>query len=293
MSQRVLIFGSSGQLGGDLLPLLKADSSFEVKGLSHSECSVEDPVLVEKVINEFNPFAVVNCTSYNFVDRAESDPKGAFGINSSAVATMARLCGEKGIYFVHFSTDYVFDGQNKRAYREEDPVHPINIYGLSKWSGEEAVRILCPNHCIIRTVGLYGFRRNLTKYNFIEKIIAQAETGATIRVKSDSFTNPTYAWELARSTIGVLKQKLQGTYHGANTGSCSWYDYAREILKLSGLSSKAPIEPIQGDFGTVKIRRPVHSVLDPKKYQESGVQKLSSWNEALMSYFQRRKQSGS
>jgi dTDP-4-dehydrorhamnose reductase len=285
-NRRILILGATGQLGSDLVRSLQDKSSCKVFALSHEKCDICDPDQIRKAFQEFQPDSVVNCTAYNLVDAAQSDINGAFELNSVAVASLAKLAQENNLYFVHFSTDFVFDGKSQRPYQEDDSVAPLNIYGLSKAAGEKAIRILNPNHCIIRTCGLYGFRNGKENYNFIEKILSQVKKGNPIKVKNDTWMNPTYARELARTTCDVLDKKLLGTYHGANTGKCTWFEFTKEILKNAGI--EYPIEPVSSSPSNQTTPRPLFSVLDSTKLIKTGVTPLSSWQDALASYFQRR-----
>jgi dTDP-4-dehydrorhamnose reductase len=287
-SKTVIILGSTGQLGSELFTLLSKDANLKVHGLPHGEIDVTDAALMESVFSSHNPQLLINCTAYNFVEQASTDPGPAFDVNAGAVGHMARLCAAQRCYFVHFSTDYVFDGKSGRPYREDDPTAPLNIYGLSKTSGEQAIGILNDRACIIRTCGVYGFRKTARPgHNFIEKILQQVPKGETIKVRNDLVCTPTSAFELARATVELIQIEPSGIFHITAAGECSWYEFARAILDEAGVGSH-PITATQGHPQGSTTPRPAYTVLSNEKLHRSGVRPLLPWREALHEYFQRR-----
>ncbi len=284
--QRILILGATGQLGSELMRACGSRSSWGAKGLSHSDLEITNASAVRTALGEFRPWAVFNCAAYNQVETAETDPLPAFTLNSAAVAHLAAVCHELDILLVHFSSDHVFDGKSKIPYREEDPAFPLSSYGLSKLSGEQAIRLLHPRHCILRTCGVYGHARSPgAKLNFVEKILGKAGRGELLRVRDDLVCTPTAASELADAACQLLEKEAVGTFHATNTGSCTWLEFSREILRLAAVAGN--VEPLElPDSPRIALRPPM-SVLCTDKLAAHGV-KMSSWKAALTSYILRR-----
>lgn len=287
MRQRtVLILGSSGQLGGELRRVFGARSQWNVRALSHEDIELTDAPAVHTLLRNVQPWAVVNCAAYNGVEAAETNPAAAFAINTSGVASLAHECRALDCLLVHFSTDYVFDGYTDRPYVEADPPAPLNIYGLSKLAGEQAVRLLHPRHCLVRTCGLYGRTRSPNaKLNFVEAILLTAGRGKPLEVRSDLVCTPTSASELAEVVAQLVEREMVGTFNVTNTGWCSWYQFAQEILLQEAISRQVVPVPtaVEG------ARRPRWSVLSAAKLEASGVRLLSPWQEALADYLRHRK----
>jgi dTDP-4-dehydrorhamnose reductase len=284
--QRILILGATGQLGSELMRVCGARAGWNAKGLSHADLEVTDPRALHAVMESFRPQALINCTAYNQVEAAENDPLPAFATNTAAVANLAQACREMDCLLVHFSSDYVFDGKLDRPYREDDPAHPLSIYGLSKLSGEQAVRVLLPRHCILRTCGIYGHARSPGgKLNFVETILGKARRGEPLMVRDDLVCTPTSAWELADAVGQLLEGEAVGTYHATNAGSCTWLEFSQEILRLAGVTRA--VDPLQVSSTPRLAGRPRNSVLATEKLASLGV-KMSSWRVALADYILRR-----
>lgn len=280
--QRILILGATGQLGTELMRVCGARAGWTVKGLSHADLEVTDQQALHAAMEPFHPQAVINCTGYNQVEAAEKDPFPAFATNTAAVANLARACREMDCLLVHFSSDYVFDGKLDRPYLEDDPAHPLSIYGLSKLSGEQAVRLLQPRHCILRTCGIYGHARSPGgKLNFVETILGKARRGEPLMVRDDLVCTPTSASELADAVGPLLEREALGTFHATNTGSCSWFEFSREVLRLAGVTRA--VEPLKVSSTPRLAGRPRNSVLGTEKLASRGV-KMSSWRVALATY---------
>jgi len=282
----LLILGSTGQLGSELVALCARNAAWKTTAFSHKELEVTDPHAVEAAIEKHQPTVLFNCTAYNLVDGAEGDPYSAFAINAAAVTTMARLCGKREIHFVHFSTDYVFDGRKQQPYSEDDPPNPLNVYGLSKFAGEQAVRVLHPQHCIIRTCGVFGLRPGSTgNYNFVEKILSRAADRSSIEVLATSVVSPTSASDLALATLHLIERNAVGTFHVANGGQCTWYEFAREIVRRT--CPQVQVVPLEA-ASNAAAARPAYSALSSKKLLAQGIRPLPSWQDALATYLEQR-----
>ncbi|MHA1410901.1 MAG: SDR family oxidoreductase, partial [Candidatus Odinarchaeia archaeon] len=209
----------------------------------------------------------------------------AMAVNFVAVNRMAKLCREREITFVTYSTDYVFDGEKEAPYKENDYPNPLQIYGISKLAGEYAALNTYPERTfIIRTCGLYGGKEGSPekKGNFVLNIIKEARNKEITEVSSEQIVSPTYAGDLSRATLKLLNSKANaGIYHLVNEGYCSWYEFAREILKLAGINKE--IRPVDRDGLSGKTKRPKFSALKNTKAKVAGVG-LPSWQEGLRSY---------
>lgn len=282
----VLILGSTGQLGGELTVAFGTSGEWKVHALSHGDIEICDAKAVRAIVVRLRPGIIINATAWNHVDAAEEDPAPAFALNVAAVASLARICREAGALMVHFSTDYVFDGRATRPYEETDSPSPVNLYGLSKFAGEEAIRLLHPRHCIVRTCGLYGrFRSRQAKRNFVDAILERAASGQPLQVRTDLTCTPTSASELAGVVCQLLKSEAVGTFHATNRGSCTWHEFACEILRQRGI--RREVVPLASAPGPHGAPRPAWSVLGGAKLAATGVLPMSSWQDALRAYLSR------
>ena len=232
---------------------------------------------------------VVNCAAYNFVDKAESDPAGAFAVNAWGVRDLALVCRDLDCVLVHFSTDYVFglDETRRRPWAETDAPGPVSVYGLSKLAGEYLVRSLCPRHFVIRTCGLYGVWGSGGKGgNFVETMLRMAGQGKPLRVVADQTCTPTYTVDLAAASADLIATGRYGLYHLTSAGACSWHEFARAIFDLAGV--KADLTPIGSrEFGAA-ARRPAYSVLSSAAGADLNLSPMRPWSEALAAYLDER-----
>lgn len=280
---RIALIGAAGQLGSDLQLQLRAD----VVPLRHQDLELGDDDSVPRVLAAIAPEVVINCAAYNFVDRAEDEPTAAWQINTLGPRRLAKFCAARDAVLVHFSTDYVFglDQQRSEPYREVDLPGPLGTYGLSKLSGEFAVRALCEKHFVIRTCGLYGqaARRGAGKGNFIETMLRLGRERPQLSVVADQVCTPTSTADLASAVASLIETTAYGLYHATNSGQMSWFELAREALRLEGLTT--PIVPITtAQFGA-KAPRPHFSVLNSEQLTRVLGRPLPDWHDALTRYF--------
>jgi dTDP-4-dehydrorhamnose reductase len=203
-------------------------------------------------------------------------------VNAFAPGCIAAACREVDAPLVQFSTDYVFDGVGTRPYRVHDSACPVSVYGRSKWEGEQAVRAATDRHLIIRTSWLFG----PSGRNFVEAILAKALAGVPLRVVVDQVGRPTLTVDLSDAVVRLLRADAQGTFHFANDGQCSWFEFAQAILRQAGMN--VPVEPITTEKSDRPARRPAYSVLDLTGYVETTGHSPARWTEALQSYFRLR-----
>lgn len=281
---RVLLLGGSGQLGGEIR---RAWAGMDLVSPSHAELDITDAQAVEQALVQHVPDAVVNCAAFHNVERCESEPQRAFAANALAVDAIARACAGRGTLFVTVSTDYVFDGELGRPYTEADRPRPVSAYGVSKYAGELLVLRLQSPAYVVRTCGVYATRPSTSKgYTFIDRIIAQAQSGQEIRIVRDQTVSPTYAPHLAHGLLQLLRSNADyGLYHMVNEGAVTWYDYAREALRLAAIDH--PIEAVSYKDWPSRVRRPAFSALENAKLHAIGIG-LPSWQEGIAAYMRDR-----
>ncbi len=287
----ILVLGAGGQVGRALLPALAPHgvvvpatrSGLLSDGRPCAIADLDRPAALPQVLDRLRPTTVINAAAYTAVDAAEQDAAGARRVNAEAPGVIARWCAGHGVPFVHYSTDYVFDGKGTVPYREQDPTAPLNIYGLTKRDGEDAVRAAGGHHLIFRIAWIYTAHGR----NFLRTMLRLAGQGATLNVVSDQVGSPTTAALVADVTARALASsaRLSGTYHLTAAGQVSWYGFAQAIFAealAAGVLSEAPvIRPVSGATFPAAARRPDWSVLDTSKLQRDlGVQ-LPDWRGGI------------
>ena len=286
--KRILITGSSGMLGVDLSQELYHDykvfgadilrrASFGVCGFYKLDITKKHNV--SALIKNLNPDVVIHAAAWTDVDGCELDPKRAYRINSEGTKNVAHACKSIGATLIYISTDFVFDGRRKTPYKEADKTNPLNIYADSKLKGELAIKRILKKYLILRTGWLYGKHGK----NFVDTIIAKAKKEKVLKVVNDQVGSPTYTKDLAEAIRVLLKKSIdRGIYHVSNSGSVSWYDYAKDILKLS--KSQTIVAPISSKELDRPAKRPKMSVLDNSRFIKLTGHKMRNWQEALKDY---------
>ena len=276
----VAIFGSTGQLGTDLVEVLRGSQSFEVYPLAHEDADCAESEAVRKVLVATRPQIVINSAAFVRVDECEDRPEEAFLVNAVGAFNIAKSCAEIGALCVYVITDYVFDGSNPTPYVESDPTCPINVYGASKLAGEHLVRQAAPRWLIVRVASLFGTTGARGKGgNFIETILTKAKKGESLKVVDDIRVSPTYTRHAAERVRWLLENGVGGIAHAANGGSCTWYELAKTVLELCAV--KVPIEPVSSSAFPTRARRPKNSALT---HDRNGAENLCSWRNALKEY---------
>jgi dTDP-4-dehydrorhamnose reductase len=266
-------------LGADLLDEWQSD---ELIPADRAQADLRDFPQVEKLVLRVRPEWIVLAAAYTDVDGCERNPQLAFAVNQTGVENVARAARLAAARVFFVSTDYVFDGKSKRPYETTDPVSPLNVYGASKAAGETALSKSQVAWCVARTSWLFGVHGA----SFPEKILRAAETRPELSVVSDQIGSPTYTRDLARVIRALLSRDVRGFVHITNQGTCSWFDFAREILSQSGRES-IPVLPITTDQAARSARRPNYSVLSSASLHAFGI-RTRPWQEALRAFLKEK-----
>jgi len=283
--KKILIFGSAGQLGVELVRVFTA-LGHDVRALTRAEADLAQPGTIRAAIEGLPADLVVNSAAYNLVDKAESEPEAAYAINGLAVCAMAQACRASGAKLLHFSTDYVFDGDAERPYTEADETHPIGAYGVSKLAGELYTRAYLDNALIVRTCGVFGpAGRHTPRGNFPEGMLRMAAEGKPIRVVNDAHVSPTYAPALAERSAALALAGESGIFHIGGGEPITWYNYARLLFECAGLN--ASIEPVDRTTFPTAARRPVYSALSNAK-ADAAVGPMPALRDAIVQFLARR-----
>ncbi len=281
-SIKIAIIGANGQLGSDLVKVFNS-SKQKIVPLTHADIDVTNVELSEKVLTNIQPDVIINCAAYVRVDDAEDNADIAFGVNAIGARNIAKICADINSTLMHISTDYVFDGRKKKPYTEDDFPNPINVYGNSKLAGEYFARNIPERYYVIRSSSLFGAAGASGKGgNFVETMIKKARNGEDIRVVDDMVMSPTYTMDAAGMMRDIIMKDLPfGTYHVANSGYCSWFDFTKAIFDMFEIDVN--LIPIKTSAHGSKAKRPMFSALMSAKIGEYGFG-MPGWEEGLRGY---------
>lgn len=278
---RAILTGAGGQLGQQWLEWAKHHRELELFPFTRGELDITDAGRFDELLAPLKADILINCAAYTQVDRAEDEPVQAFRINAEAVGKIADWCQRNRIKLIHYSTDYVFSGSDAdrihypQGYPESAESAPIGTYGLSKAEGEKRVQALCPNSLILRVswlCGAYG-------HNFIKTMLRLSEERSEIRVVADQFGAPAFCQDVVQQTMDLVQRTSHGIFHLGSSGLCSWYEFAKEIMKIWEKSCE--IIPITTAEYPTKALRPAFSKLDTRAYEELTGQVCPDWKDSL------------
>jgi len=280
---KVAIIGANGQLGSDLVEVFGE----EAIPLTHRDLDVTDPNSLQ-LLRDIQPDMVINTAAYVRVDEAEVEVEEAFRVNAIGAWNIAKICAVLNLINVYISTDYVFDGTKGQPYAEDDVPNPINVYGLSKYTGELFTQNYSRQYYTVRVSSLYGKAGARGKGgNFVEFMIQKAKNGEEIKVVEDQFMSPTYTKDVAEMLKRFLAMEpAVGVYHMVNEGCCSWYEFTREIFKILGWD--VPVTSMKSDELERLAKRPVFSALKNTKLEKLRLH-MRTWQYALRDYLNERK----
>jgi len=286
---KILLIGKTGQLGNSLLA---ASSTHEIYAPERHELDIEFRESYECIIAKFKPNIVINTAAFHNVPLCEQEPLNAFSANCISIRNLAETCRKANTLFMTFSTDYVFGGEKKTPYHENDIPHPLQIYGISKLAGEHAALATAPKHTIIiRTSGLYGMHGATSKGgNFVDKRIIDAKNHKELEIGYDQVVSPTFTDDLAQAVLSLIEHSglLPGIYHLVNEGECNWYEFTKAIYEYMNID--ITVLPVNRAGMSNDMRRPLYSVLTNFRARNMLGTRLPHWRNALQRYIEQKYQ---
>ena len=274
---KVLVTGVKGQLGYDVVKDLEKRGHQPI-GVDRDEMDLMDNDAIRTFIMELKPEAIIHCAAYTAVDKAEEEVETCYQINAESVKVISECAKELDVKLIYISTDYVFDGTKEGEYVETDTPNPINVYGASKLKGEQYVQTLLEKYYIVRISWVFGVNGN----NFIKTMRRLGSERDELNIINDQVGSPTYTADLAPLLVDMMETDKYGIYHATNEETCSWYEFANEIFKQSGIEVKT--NPITTDQYPTAAKRPMNSQMSKAKLKENGFNLLSIWQNALTDY---------
>lgn len=286
---KILITGAAGQLGKDLQKL------FDKMGIEYiatdfvegyAKLDISSLKELRECVRKERPSVIINCAAYNAVDKAEQDWRNAYIINGLAVRNLAVCANEVGAFLVHYSTNYVFDGEKGEPYTIYDTPNPISKYGESKYLGEKLLQAFGEEYALIRTSWVFGTGNT----NFVYKIIQMAQKSDKLSLVTDEIASPTYTVDLALATIRIVEERACGIYHVANEGVCSRYEFGKYVLEK--MDWKGQLETAKQEDFNLPAKRPKHAKLDNFGLKESIDFEMPDWHDAVDRFFDELKKLG-
>lgn len=274
---KVLVTGVTGQLGYDVARELEK-RHIEYKGTGSREMDISDAEAVKRVITEYHPDAIIHCAAYTAVDKAEDDYGRAMDVNAKGTLAIAKAAKEIDAKMLYISTDYVFNGQGTEPFTVDAATAPLNVYGLTKLFGEQAVQMEMIKYFIVRISWVFGKNGN----NFIKTMLRLGQTHEELTVVSDQWGSPTYTADLAPLLCDMISMDAYGIYHATNEGITNWAEFAAAIMKEANFSCR--IRPIPSSDYPTKAVRPLNSRMDKSSLDKAGFTRLPEWKDALRRY---------
>ena len=276
---RYLVTGVKGQIGYDVVKELEKKGHTAI-GVDREEMDITKEEQVRSVMEQTKFDGVFHCAAYTAVDRAEDEVEICRQINVNGTKYLAQVCKEQNIPMIYLSTDYVFHGQGEHFWKPDgEEIAPLNVYGQTKYEGEEVVKQLLEKYFIVRISWVFGLNGN----NFIKTMLRLGKERGAVQVVNDQIGSPTYTKDLAKLLVAMIETKQYGTYHATNEGICSWYEFACEIFKQAGMK-EVQVTPVASDAFPVKAKRPFNSRMSKEKLKKNGFERLPSWQDALQRY---------
>lgn len=280
---KIAVIGASGQLGVDVVETFRRHGD-DVFALSHSDVELSDMDSVSKCLVGLRPDTIVNTAAMHHVENCEREPQKAFAVNGLGVRNLSMVARDIGAILMHVSTDYVFDGAKGSPYIETDAPRPLNVYGNTKLSGEYFARSTVDKHFVLRTSAIYGKNPCRAKggLNFVELMLKLAKERDELRVVDSEIVTPTPTSEIAAQMVALSRSDKYGLYHATAEGSCSWYQFAREIFSLT--NTKVNLQIAGPNEFPAKVARPKYSVLENRALKSQGLNVFKPWQEGLRDY---------
>ncbi|HEX2946570.1 MAG TPA: dTDP-4-dehydrorhamnose reductase [Clostridia bacterium] len=279
---KILVTGYKGQLGYEVVKVLE-QRGIDCLGADIEQFDITDREAVNTYVKGYRPDAVIHCSAYTAVDKAEDEEKLCEAVNAEGTRNIALVCRELDAKMIYISSDYVFPGTGNGESEVNDPIGPLNVYGITKFAGELVVREMLPKHFIVRISWLFG----LNGKNFIRTMLRLGKELSEVKVVCDQIGSPTYTADIARLLCDMAVTDKYGTYHATNEGFCSWAEFAEEIFLQAGYETK--VNHIPTSEYPAKARRPMNSRLSKKSLDEAGFMRLPAWKDALERYLKELK----
>ena len=275
---KVLVTGVKGQLGYDVVRELQK-RGHEAVGVDIDEMDITDAAAVEQVMMKTQPEAVIHCSAYTAVGRAEDDTEICRRVNVDGTENIAKICKKLDCKMLYLSTDYIFSGDGERPWEPDDKASPLNAYGQSKYDGELALKKYVDKYFIVRISWVFGINGN----NFIKTMLRLGRENGAVKVVDDQIGSPTYTYDLARLLVDMIESDRYGAYHATNEGICSWYEFAKEIFRAAGMNDVS-VTPVKSGEFPVKAKRPKNSRMSKEKLVANGFSLLPAWQDAVARY---------
>ncbi len=275
---KVLVTGVKGQLGYDVVRELEKRGHTAV-GVDIDEMDITDAAAVERVLTETQPEAVIHCSAFTAVDRAEDETELCRRVNVEGTENIAKICKNLDCKMLYLSTDYIFSGDGERPWEPDDEASPLNAYGQSKYDGELALKKYVEKYFIVRISWVFGINGN----NFIKTMLRLGRENGAVKVVDDQIGSPTYTYDLSRLLVDMIESDRYGAYHATNEGICSWYEFAKEIFRAAGMNDVS-VTPVKSGEFPVKAKRPKNSRMSKEKLVANGFTLLPAWQDAVVRY---------
>lgn len=270
---KILLTGSSGQLAKEFIKLFVSEK-IDFFAPPEDELDITKRENINKIVKKYEPTHIMNCAAFNLVDDAEEDPGKAFLVNRDAVGFLALESNEIGARFIHFSTDYVFDGQKNDLYVESDEANPVNAYAKSKYEGEQKAKLAADN-LIMRLSWVIGDG----KQNFLFKLSQWARISKTLKISADEVSVPSFTFDIADAALKAVKAGLNGVYHLSNSGYASRYELAKRYIEIKNMDNV--LVPVSSGSFNLKAKRPLFTPMSNKLLSSSIAIKIPCWEESL------------
>jgi len=280
---KILVTGSAGQLGRDVVKLFM-QQSFEVLPCDRESLDITDSDACLRRVEEFRPDVIIHCAAYTTVDQAEKDVDQAYQVNAVGTRNLVVAAERVDAKFCYISTDYVFDGQSINGYHEYDNTNPQSIYGKSKRAGELLVQSLSSAYFIVRTSWVYGLHGN----NFVKTMLRLGQDKPILNVVNDQKGSPTYTVDLAAFLLELVQTEKYGVYHASNSGECTWYEFASAIFAEAGImlgkEYNVQLNPCTTEEFPRPAPRPANSVMEHLSIRTNGFRDMRHWREGLKGF---------
>lgn len=274
---RIVVTGVKGQLGHDVVNELKKRQYIDVFGIDIEDLDITDADSVVRYFDSIRPNVIMHCAAYTAVDKAEDNEEICNRVNVTGTKHLVQAAQKHDSKFVYISTDYVFDGDKEKPYEVTDKPNPMSVYGKTKYLGElETLKYT--KHFIVRISWVFG----KNGFNFVKTMLRLGKEKPQLGVVNDQFGSPTYTYDLSRLLVDMIETSKYGIYHATNEGTCTWFDFTKEIFRISGI--EIPVLPIESSQYPTRAMRPKNSVMSKDSIDQNGFMRLPNWKDALERY---------